>query len=621
MNDPNAFSYSFSAKPAPKRPAPDAELFAVDQLSQFVLDNDRLLARNPRTGGELAMPAEHFNTLVAYCSAFRSLDEHVAELMEGSDGSPQRAAAIRQVVQSFRDARLTLSAQDICREVAPAPEAAPITERPIVVVITCDRPKTLERLLESMLENCDLRAVECCFVIDDSRSVENGDRNRACSQQAAKRAGAPIHYFGADEAHELTEALVAQLPGHREAIRFLLDRQRWSDFESFGVARNFSHLLSVGRPVVVFDDDTLCETWAAPYPADGVAFTKEQREVAFYRNHEEWQQGLTRRGHDPVAGHMQCLGLSLPEALTVLGHPGLQQSALQAAPLNLGRRLRPNSPVLITESGALGDPGTGGNTWLASMPRSSRERLAQTEGLLALALEQRCCWLGRGRPTFRPWSSISQVTGFDNRRFLPPYFPVTRGEDKLFGQVTRYIYPGSLVLDYAWAVPHLPLTERNWTADQKSYAVARSFPGRMVEDLLATSEDCLAVNPQERVLYLARLFEDLAAAPHATLLARATDDRYRYRASQARMLQQKINESTGLSPDWLAYLQDALREVQASQLGSFKAEDLKGTVGSLRGRDLLDFWKNAWRGFGRALPAWQEIREAAARLVAKSFAD
>ena len=619
MTNPTSFTYTFPVSSAPQRPAPEPELFAVDRLSDFGLGADQLLARNPRTGGELVTPGDHFNTLVAYCSAFRSLDEHVAELMKGSDDAPQRAAVIRQVVQSFRGAGLTLSARDICRELAPVAGATPLAEKPVVVITSCDQPLKLERLLASLLEHCNLGAVERCFVVDDSRSAENARRNRAAIVAAAARSAAPIHCFGADEAIELTATLATQLPQHAEAIDFLLGRPRWRDFESYGVARNFSHLLAVGKPLVVFDDDTLCEAWAAPFQAEGVAFTAGQREAAFYSNHDEWRQGLTRCGFDPVAGHLRCLGLDLPTALGVLGLPGLRQEALRSAPLRLARSLRRRSRVLITESGALGDPGTGSNIWLATLPPASRERLARAEGRLRQALEQRCCWLGHGQPTFRPHGSISQVSGFDNRSFLPPYFPVARGEDRLFGQMTRYIHPESIALDYPWAVPHRPLQERTWSAGDNSFAISPVFPGLLTDDLVGNGDRCLAAEPLDRLAFLGRLFEDLGSASDATLLERLADDRHRYRASQIRNLQQQIEASAGLPADWLGYLQEALRQVQSSQLDDFRVANLKGTVGSLHGQDLLDFWKGAWRGFGRALPAWREIREAAAGVVAQVF--
>ena len=619
MTDPTTFSYTFSANPAPKRPGPAPELFAVDKLSEFPLGIDQVLARNPRNGRELALPVDHVKTLVGFCSVFRMLDEHVAELMKGSDGSPQRAAAIRQVVQSFRDAGLTLSAQDICHELAPVPGASPITDKPVVVIITCDRPPALERLLGSIRENCDLEAVDRLWVVDDSRSAESGDRNRELTAAAGAQAPVDFHYFGATAARELLDALIQQLPQHEEAIRFLLDRERWIDHKSYGLARNISHLLSVGKPVVVFDDDALCEAYDTPFRTEGVAFNPGQQEAAFYTDHEEWKQGLSRAALDPVAAHLQCLGLAVPEALSVLGLQQLPQEALRPAPVGFARNLKRDSRVLITECGSLGDPGTGGNIWLANMPAASRERLARSEGLLQSALEKRCCWLGRELPTFRPFASISQVTGFDNRGYLPPYFPITRGEDRLFGEMTRYIYPDSVALEYPWAAPHLPLEERGWSEAENNYAIGTRFPGTLLKSLLGSGDDCLAADPLARLAFLASRFADLAGASDATLLNLLAEDRLGYKAGQIRKLQSKIQESADLPGDWRAYLEKALQQIQSSKLGDFRLESLKGVETDLEGAELLRFWRDMWRGFGQSMSAWSDIREAARDIVAKTF--
>jgi len=304
VTNPTTFSYDFSVNPAPGRKDSVPEFFAVDALSAWPLGSNQVSVRNPRNGRELTVPGDHSSTLVAHCSVFRTLDEHVAELMAGSDGAPARAAAIRKVVESFRDGGLTISAAEICGELAPTPGAAPIVEKPVVVIITCDRPQVLQRLLNSILASCDLGAVDSLFVVDDSRSAENGTANRELTLAADREASIDCHYFGGAEVRELTENLISELPQHEEALRFLLDRDRWKDQKSYGLARNFSHLLSVGKPVVVFDDDALCEAYDPPFPAAGVAFNTGQQEVAFYANHEEWRQGLARSSLDPVAGHM-----------------------------------------------------------------------------------------------------------------------------------------------------------------------------------------------------------------------------------------------------------------------------------------------------------------------------
>jgi hypothetical protein len=618
MTDPTTFSYTFPVNPAPKRPEPDSGLFAVDQLSEFPLGSDTTLMRNPRNGQVLVVPADYVNPMIGFCSLFRPLDEHVAELMKGSDGSLAREAAIRKVVQSFRDGGLTISAAEICAELAPTPPA-PVTEKPVVVIITCDRPRTLERLLDSVLANCNLDAIDSLFVVDDSRSVENAARNREATEIAGQQATTGFHYFGASEACEMRDSLVSQLPEFAEAIRFLIDRDRWQDQKSYGVARNFSHLLSIGKPVVVFDDDTLCEAYDAPFADSGVAFTNQQREAVFFAQHDEWRQELTQRSVDPVAGHMQCLGLTVPQALSSLEVEQLDQDILRPTPLPFALSLGRGSRVLITECGALGDPGTGTNRWLANMPAASRERLAATEGRLQLALSQRCCWLGRSRPTFRPNGTISQVTGFDNRGFLPPYFPITRGEDRLFGEMVHYIYPQSVALDYGWASPHLPLEQRGWSNRENSYAIGMGFPGGLANNLARDPESSLASDPASRTAFLARLFQDLAAAPDNILFNRAVEDRHDYRASQLRKLQARIAESAGLPEHWRRYLEDALRQVESSRPDKTRMESFKSGEVGLEGAALVRFWRDAWQRFGDALSAWNDIREAAREIVAKKY--
>jgi len=619
MTVEDSFSYTFSTRTARSGPLHRLELFAVDQLSEFPLGDDEVLVRSARTGQQKAVPADYARTLVNYCSVFRNLDEHVARLMEGSDGAPTRAEAIRNVVRSFRDGGLTVSAAEICSELAPAASATPIDHRPVVVIFTCDRPQTLQRLLNSVLANCRLHGIERLVVVDDSRSAEYAGLNHKVTAAAGSESPVPMHYFGAVEARDMLDALIRQLPEQEQAIRFLLDRERWKEHKSYGLARNFGHLLSVGKATVVFDDDALCEAFAAPFQGEGVAFSVGQREASFYRNHEDWRQGLERCALDPIAGHLQCLGLTVPEALSVLGVERLAEEALRPAPLDFACNLARSSRVLITECGALGDPGTGNTRWLASMPPASRERLVTTPGRLRLALEQRCCWLGRDRPTFRPQSRISQVTGYDNRTLLPPYFPIMRGEDRLFGQMTHYIHPDGVALDYPWAVPHMPLQERRWSDSENTHAVSRQFPGNMVNELFGKRDDCLAVDPQSRLRFVASRLQDLAAAPDRTLLHRLADDRHGYRASQIRMLQTRIRESAQLPADWRDYLERALRQVQASRLDGFRPDEIRNDEIKLMGKDLLGFYRDAWSRFGQALLAWQDIRDAAREIAVKTL--
>jgi hypothetical protein len=72
-----------------------------------------------------------------------------------------------------------------------------------------------------------------------------------------------------------------------------------------------------------------------------------------------------------------------------------------------------------------------------------------------------------------------------------------------------------------------------------------------------------------------------------------------------------------LPTDWTSYVENALRQVQASAPGELRLDTLTSKVGDLQGREVLRFWRDAWRGFGGSLLAWNDIRDAAREIVPK----
>jgi hypothetical protein len=105
-----------------------------------------------------------------------------------------------------------------------------------------------------------------------------------------------------------------------------------------------------------------------------------------------------------------------------------------------------DSPVLITQCGTVGDPGTSSTAWIYELDPDSTQRVLASPGGLEGALNNRYYWLGHSRPGFNKLAVISQMTGLDNSALLPPYFPVFRGEDALFGAMVEHIHPQSAVL-------------------------------------------------------------------------------------------------------------------------------------------------------------------------------
>jgi hypothetical protein len=613
MNKTDSFSFSYSIG-GPAAVAQEPELFAIGKLSEFQFWEDLILARNPRNGKKMALHSEVMNAMT-FCGSFRSLDDHVSILMEGSDGSIERARAIRSVMKSVHEGGLTLSAKKICSELNPTAPEQSAAVKPVIVIITCDRPLALERLLDSLQSNCDLEQVHHCLVVDDSRNQESSKRNLELCRINDSKAACNISHFGSQQASELLNGIIQRLPEYEQEIRFLLDREKWRDYYSTGVARNYSHLLSVGRPVIVFDDDAICALYASPVDDQSIEFSDGRKEAFFFENLEEQEHLRIKEQGDPVQQHMRFLGLTVPEALYVLGIKNLEQSAFAKSRPDYASRISRDTKILVSEFGTFGNPGTANFNWLGTVPEQTLRRLISDEKQIELALRQSRCWLGVNRPTFTPSAHISQITGFDNRMYLPPYFPIERGQDHIFGDVTRYIYPESVALIQPKAALHLRMDSRTSPNSPGPSHNPDGFPGRLTSLPMGKAENCRATDPFDRLQHLSQSFRDLSDCDVHTVLGLYSDVMLFQESNYLNKIQTSFEKSRGAPDNWIEYLRRSIGDSQEIMQSQHVYPDLAGRPGQADEKELISFWQGCWGEFGQALLAWRKIRLEAASLI------
>ena len=624
MNDKTGFSLEVTVDPTGGfKPLPD--LVAFDLCKAYPLPGGNLLLRNTHTGKRAMVMPDVYTALIS-CSQFRSLDDQVARIVDSNPGMQGQQSNIRDVLQSMLDAGIMISAKKTCDALKrPAGQAqrdkeeGSHTKAPVVVIITWERPAALERLLKSIHANCDIGKFHRLYVVDDSRKQENINKNRELTAGFALDTKKPIQYFGQAEQQSLLESLSRQLPAHEGSIRFLADQSRWSDHWTSGLARNLALLLSCGRRLVTLDDDSICDVYSPGRPRPEVTFSENPREADFFRNEQEWVSQRLPLNPDPVDRHMQCLGMTFSEALNVLGQSNLKPIGFANANALQVTDLQADSPVLITECGVFGCPGTNSNTWLPDMSPASIDHMLASRQKTSNALNTRMVWTGRNQPHFSPRPNMSAITGFDNRQSLPPYFPILRGEDRLFGYLLDFIFPEAVTLDYPWAVPHLPIPKREWKDIDRDFTPGASFPLFFSEQVPDKKMSCHLKNPAARLAVLSAFFSDLAATPDDALVASHRDAVLRDLSGQLRHLDDLLARTDSAPDEWQEYLKKGIEQLgKAFEQASQEDYPLKGQPASMEGAELIAFWKQAWGGFAAALQAWPEIREAAVGILEAS---
>ncbi len=617
MNDKTGFSLDINVSPdSGFKPLPD--LVAFDLCKAYPTPDGNLLLHNARSNKRAMIMPEVYASLVS-CSQFQTLDQHTANIIERNPGMQDQQSDIRNVLQGMLDSGMMVSAKKTCEQLkqkASTPVEDKKTAAPVVAIITWERPQALERLLESITANCDTGNIHRLYVIDDSRKAENISQNQALVEKFSAGINAPLQYFGQQEQQSLLGELAKQIPEHESTIRFLADQSRWRDQWTSGLARNLALLLSCGHRLVMMDDDTLCDVYNPVRPKPTITFSDDAREASFFASEQDWDAQHQDLNPDPVNRHMQCLGLTFSEALNVLGQNNLQAAGFANSTALLTSELQTDSPILMTECGSLGCPGTGSNTWLPDMAPAALKQMLASDQTTTLALNSRLAWVGRNHPHFAPRSNMSAMTGFDNRQLLPPYLPITRGEDRLFGNMLDFVFPSSITLDYPWAVPHLPIPQREWRKEDRDFTPGDSFPMFFVEQVLEQKSSCLATSPVDRLVALSSWFNDLAASSSEKLAAIYQDTRLRTTSVQLQHLDLLLKAAESAPADWQEYLQNGIEQLNAGMdLASREDFPLKGLPATMESDELIAFWRGIWTDFATALRAWPEIRKVAAKII------
>ena len=617
MSDDTSITYSYQANsttPA-QQPAtnntPDGNgpLYAFVDCERVNLKNGGVLLIHKLSDNQLIVAPE-VSVALGSCTTFHTLAIHVDILTTTIPQLAGQQADVTKVLEMVRDAGLLTTAEEVCRRISPEDvPAATALPRTRVFIITCDRPEAVQRLTQSMLFAGNLSRHEEIFLVDDSRDPQNAELNREIVQQFNLTSPRDMRYVGADAQQRLLDTLIRELPDKEKGIRFLIDRKRWANHKSYGLARTLCLLLSVDKRAIVMDDDVICAAVDSPFKSEGVAFGDTAREVEFYASEQDILARTKKTDFDPLTGHAECLGLSIAQAMNNLGTDELKAQDLQNANAAFLSQWHANSPVIITQSGTMGDPGTLGTEWVYSVDAASAQRMMASPGGLEGALSNRHYWMGQPRPIFTKMAVISQVTGLDNSQLLPPYFPVFRGEDYLFGAMVEYLHPQSTVLEYDWCVPHFPLDERRGDADKEPTTGKGGInPSKYITDHTLYES---GVSAETRMAGLTQLVKELSETSDRGLLTRYRSEVAESQGKQFMRLNAKLQETAPRTQAWQDHLQQSLANVTAAMASSARLEDIPGIPESYKAQDILDEFRTYTREFAVALEDWAAIRKAA----------
>jgi len=121
----------------------------------------------------------------------------------------------------------------------------------------------------------------------------------------------------------------------------------------------------------------------------------------------------------------------------------------------------------MTLNGLAGDSGMASPGYYLSLTGPSRDRLVASEQVYRSALNSREILRTVRQPTITPGPfCMTTFLGLDNRLLLPPFFPVQRNSDGIFGLTLRKCVDASHVAFLPWILLHAPEPPRAFAQDE-----------------------------------------------------------------------------------------------------------------------------------------------------------
>lgn len=590
------------------RPSDDA-LWSFTGIDLVDISADLTLLLDSASENRLLVKKE-VGICLTHCEPYRSLRGHAEYLAATLPQLGGQVEPVMPVLQQICDAGLLRSAEQVLKSlVVPTDknQLAPVQ----VFIITCDRPAAVERLLQSMANGSALSLPEAFTLIDDSREHANMAENRRLVASHNSRGTFQLNYFGLEEREQLLSHLIAADPHHEDSIRFLLDRQQWGRLPTYGLSRTLALLLGAGKRVLVFDDDVLCEAVRSPLPGESVQFGGiTGRKAVFWGSKEAQLVDKQTASDGPIALMTRQLGVSLSNGLASLSHGDLKPSALEGANGAFVRSLSPQSRILQTQCSTWGDPGTGSGHWISELDTASVDRLlAVPEGLVA-TVDARASWLGYEGPTLTKHGVMSQLTGYDASQLLPPFMPAFRGEDSLFAFMSLTLYPDSLVLNHAWAIPHHPLETRE-TRSLRAPITPQGGISLLTRWIGNNVQVGGGQTPEQRLGRMAQGIEELVQLSDDEIKSFASCELARWQSSQVSHFERQLRHAHQLgSRNWQQYLQRGHEEAFSALQKPPLWDELLAYPTKQPG-ETLDIVRRGGQRLATALRAWPDIWRAA----------
>ena len=314
-----------------------------------------------------------------------------------------------------------------------------------VVIPTRDRPKVLQRTIETLLQSNSNNRMELAILVIDASTSGRAAPITGLSNNLKERApSATIICIDLDGIDRLVERLAhrARLP--MELIRFALCGSEGYSTNT-GASRNIGMLATRGDRVLFLDDDIVCQLYNYAERFDTRPDINTIVPLSrFFASRSALLDALVPSMVSVLDAHEFCLGRQVkecnwspPGGSTMERHP-YAEMRIRASVMGVAGSITNPSPAQAFYR------------FMASKFAAGIDNYHAQELL-------RAGEVARGAATFELGRGVltsGYCLGLENTELLPPWLPVLRSQDLIFGTTMNICVPEAIGCHLPWMVLH-----------------------------------------------------------------------------------------------------------------------------------------------------------------------
>lgn len=445
--------------------------------------------------GEMASPLAQSLTRM---TDFRGLEEHAWVLSHSLKSPYTDPAVVHRFLDDAAHKEFLISSDDLKKTILNHSHGQKVHPTPISTlgILTFNRPVGLERCSTGFLKNFREHGRSPRIVVmDDSDQpalqTENTARLKKLKESYPEF---EFRYAGLAEKRTFAVALAKESGVDPQVIKFaLFNPERLG--QKAGANRNALFLQTIGECFVSMDDDVICRICPSLDTDESVAVTStsDPTLVRLFSDRDALLSKTNPVNCDFLALHEQILGKELGHVLP--SRPELPVLFKNLSSRFLNQLEKKAAKLRVSWTGIYGDSGARYPSYYLWKDQEVLRQLDTDAASYHRLAVSREIFRAPKRLTFANGKYCqSTALAYDHRQILPPFMPVLRGEDIIFGNTLHACFTSSLIGYLPWAILHAPLEKRSNTTEE----IGQSGRATSFSQILAALMDIFSIPGFER---------------------------------------------------------------------------------------------------------------------------